>query len=172
VQRLSFLVFLLIIFQVQGQDPDLDNAQLVDFKATHSTRGISIEWVIGKGTFCFGAELQHSTAPSDLNSWVTIYELDGVCGDQTFDISYNFLHEKPFEGDSNSYRLILGTIPTKPINLFVPIQPDELFHFGPNPANDFLNVYIDNFTGESVIISLLTLSGNEVMRLETQGFYM
>jgi|GEM_PF-5685129 len=103
IKKLSILTILLALIplgsRAQGH-PDLSR-----FSATLVPGGVYLEWTIIAGQTCVGIDIMRLGEDGE---FVTIGEIEGVCGEVETPESFSFLDTRPMQGEVNEYKLRLG----------------------------------------------------------------
>ena len=120
---------------------------------------IAVSFTLGKGEFCYGAQLLRTTDTTDLRRLEKVGEITGVCGSQDFEASYTLFDESPYLNQPTFYRLMLGDFPSD----FITVQLNEFGENGlsiyPNPADNYLQFFLDNQKQQPWHIEIFNLNG-------------
>jgi hypothetical protein len=154
VKQTLIFIQLFTVLLVFGQS----RTQLSRFNVNELSGKVTINWTLAKGSTCFGIEVQHTTDTSDLKPKV-IHKIGGVCGDQNFEVSYNYTHLSPVPNQRNYYRLVLGTTPTEYESVYYQDFQNRRTYISPNPAKGQTEIKFDNEKSKQVTVSLINLNG-------------
>lgn len=140
MKKLLTILFSALSFSGIGQ-----NIELVDFTVNQNEGGNFISWTIGRGNFCDGSVVERTSDTNMVGSYENIHEIFGVCGDQNFDATYDFLDNSPLIG-LNFYRIKLGdTDQSEWIAVYVYDFQHQGYVAGPNPAEDVYVIKFPNY---------------------------
>ncbi len=126
------------------------------FTATLHNKSVLLNWFVGNETNLRRYEAEHST---DNRIFASI-------GSQNANnsASYNLVHVTPADGN-NYYRIkLIGTdgaityTPSRKVNL----SSNSSVTIHPNPAKDFINIYLDENNRQAVTISVMAADGKVV----------
>ncbi|MDR9399097.1 MAG: T9SS type A sorting domain-containing protein [Salibacter sp.] len=147
------IIQFLLVLLANGQS----RTQLSRFNVNELSGKVTINWTLSKGSTCFGIEVQHTTDTSDLKPKV-IHKIGGVCGDQNFEVSYNYTHLSPVPNQRNYYRLVLGTTPTEYESVYYQDFHNRKTYISPNPAKGQTEIKFDNEKSKQVSVKLISLN--------------
>jgi len=137
---------------------------LTEFKANVAEDRVGVSFTLGKGSFCYGAQLERAVDTLNENNFQEIGEITGVCGSQDFEATYTLWDENPVPNRTVYYRVITGFIPTG----FIPVTYNEFgssaHRLGPNPWTEQTVVTLSNEQRRPVSVELYRPTGQLVYR--------
>jgi len=160
-----FFLMLSIIFSSLGLAQD-DLIILTEFKANVTADRVGVSFTLGKGSFCYGAQLERAVDTLNEANFQQIGEIAGVCGSQDFEATYTLWDEKPVANRTVYYRVITGFIPTS----FLPVTYNEFgsaaHRLSPNSWIEQTTITLSNEQRRPVSIELYHTTGQFVLRQE------
>jgi len=132
---------------------------VTEVRAQIQSNGVSVSFTLGKGSFCYGAQLQKTLDTTEIELFQNVGEIEGVCGSQDFETTYSLFDASPFRNQTAYYRVITGDIPTHflPIS-FTDYGPDQFLVY-PVPFREYTTVYVSNLKNDPVTIRILDMTG-------------
>lgn len=150
---------------------------LESFTLTRNTDEINANFGIIGGASCVGVELQRSI---DSVNFEVVAFIPGICGGTDRTEFYSISDADPVPNVINLYRLNLGSEGKSGIVgiFYVPLESGIAIY--PNPANDLINILIDNplrknyslsisNTNAQIIFEAFSLNNDEI-RIQTTFF--
>ena len=113
------------------------------FSGSQASQSVLISFTIRGGVTCQGIQIMRSI---DKINYVQVHEIQGVCGNPTFDESYNWTDESPAPNQYNYYKIDLGSLGLSSGVITVKYigYNSDGFHMFPNPCSEACNIYFSN----------------------------
>ena len=131
------------------------------YTLTELEGSIRIDWTIQGGSTCDGQEVERS---NDGFNFAAVHRIDGICGDPSFAIPYNWLDEAPPEFSTVYYRIKLGIDGHSSVKS---VTFDQLTtssqRFFPSPVTDVATLALNLGQGDPVELLILDGSGRIVI---------
>ncbi|RLD25502.1 MAG: hypothetical protein DRI54_04730 [Bacteroidetes bacterium] len=149
---LSILLFIGVSFHGVSQEHEI----LSYFFGLIKDDQIILKWGIIGGNTCNGILINHSI--DDVN-YTQVGEIPGICGSQTTELPYTFIHDSPVSGQKNYYKLELGLQGSStPLIITFYNTSENGYLLFPNPGNDLLQIVVTG-NGEPVELIYSDVSG-------------
>lgn len=135
VITMRFLFFLFFL----GVQMSFVSGQIYEnFKLQRVNDNVYISWNIKKGISCNGIEIQRST---DSVKYHKIHDIQGICGDPTQKVFYNYTDTSAVINQRNYYRLKLGAIDLSEVKTIdLPEKNGQSITIFPNPTKGELQI--------------------------------
>lgn len=138
MKKYLLVIFSIIAFTCGAQ-------RINDLNLFFAGNGVTVKFIISKGTLCNGYTILHSLDSINFN---TIYNFPGVCGNTSNDESISYFHAAPEVNKNNYYKIELIPIEVSVIKkIFVFAASDLEAVLYPNPHtsySDLLDLRIFN----------------------------
>jgi hypothetical protein len=138
MKKLLLFIFGCIAFAGSAQ-------RINDLNLFFAGNGVTVKFIISKGTSCNGYNILHSIDSINFN---TIYNFPGICGNTSNDESISYFHASPKINNNNYYKIELIPIEVSVIKkIFVFAASDLEAFLYPNPHtsySDLLDLRIFN----------------------------
>lgn len=151
----AFLItcFLFLAAQMNAQSDTI----LSKFNANVIGEKVLLSWRIKAGNTCNGIEVYRST---DSVNYTWIGNVEGICGNLSFPVDYEFFDESPVPNAINYYKLNLGNNGFSRVASTWYFDLSERDHLlSPNPVMEFATLRFKNDSGLKVDLKVFDLSG-------------
>ena len=140
----------------------------VYFSAQQASNDVLISFTIRGGVTCQGVQVMRS---SDNINFVSIYDIQGVCGNLSFDETYNWTDATPHQNQNNYYRVDLGSLGISSDIITVPFikYNGSGYHMFPNPCKNDCRIYFSNANHAPHQYIIFDGTGSVVYSGETDG---
>ena len=141
--RYLYLILLVFVLPSTSSGSGSSDTLFTFFSGTQASQSVLISFTIRGGVTCQGIQIMRST---DRVNYVQVYEIQGVCGNPTFDESYNWTDESPVPNQYNYYRIDLGSLGLSSDIITVKYigYNNDGFHMFPNPCSNSCKIYFSN----------------------------
>ena len=124
-------------------------------------QSILIRWEIEGGNTCNGIEIYRST---DNVQFELIHSIDGICGNVSTPVAYQYEDENPVSNQTNYYRIKLGLgDPSRSVSLFFIELNTEGYYLYPNPTEGQVKIYFKNENGEFANLLMMNSTGQTII---------
>jgi len=162
-QALLILLFLNLFHDVNAQSDTL----LSKFNANVVGEKVLLAWRIKAGNTCDGIEVYRST---DTVNFLLLGNVEGICGNLSFPVDYEYFDESPVPNSLNFYRLNLGGNGfSHVISIWYFDFSEKDYFISPNPVRERATLRFKNDSGLEVNLFVYDLIGNEYLRLKTNS---
>lgn len=156
-----FTLFLLLSFR-PGFAQD---AFVTAFTAQQNGSSIKLIFTIAKGKTCNGIDIQRSA--NSIN-FETIGDIQGVCGSNDIETSYEFTDEHPLPNKTNYYRLVIPLIGNSEIiSLRFSDFSNTSFYIYPNPCHYKFTIEFENSKHKEYTFLLIDGLGHDCIIAKT-----
>ncbi|MBL0126426.1 MAG: T9SS type A sorting domain-containing protein [Flavobacteriales bacterium] len=122
---------------------------------------IRIDWTMHGGSTCNGQDVERS---SDGVTFVAVHRIEGICGDPSFSVPFNWLDEAPPEFSTVFYRIKLGFDGYSSVKSVTFAQlTTSLQRFFPSPVRDQATLALNAGSGDLVDLRIVDASGRLVI---------
>jgi len=145
-----------------AQNPAVSNFSGVQYKDS-----VLLSFVMNKGYSCNGINIERS---EDSLNFYLIGDIQGVCGNPDFEVSFLFVDKSPLQNADNFYRLDFGNLGNSEI---IKIRFTKFniagYLFFPNPCNGNCSLYFENPKNSEVEFLLFHFSGKLIEHKKQRG---
>jgi hypothetical protein len=161
VNFLKLIILLISFLRLSCLLAQTGSISLDYFNINEYNGDVYIDITLSKGNTCNGIIIQRSL---DTTNFEEITHLEGVCGNTSFPISYNFLDENPILNQISYYRVQFGNNSYSEIIeiLIIDNQVSE-YQLRPHPANGETTLYFNNQPGVNYELMLFSIDGTKVL---------
>lgn len=160
-KQLFLLLLFLFPIVIKAQD-SLFNYILADITEDND---VLVRFELKSGNICTGITIERST---DGIQFSTVGNIQGVCGNSSVAVAYQFLDESPVLNSVNYYRIIPGLAsPTRPVSVFVVDFNTNGYFLYPNPAENQLKIFFKNTNNEEAHLFLINSTGQILLSDQT-----
>jgi len=153
---ISFIVFLTPL-ALHAQVEDL----LESFSLTQNENTVVINFAIRGGASCNGVTVERRLSADSF--YVDAAAISGVCGGSEFTEHYTLVDEAPLFGETNIYRLVLGTQGFSEEKSLTVIELLNDYKIYPQPAREEIFIAFNNPNEEEVSLSVYALDGKTII---------
>ncbi|HQV52626.1 MAG: T9SS type A sorting domain-containing protein [Flavobacteriales bacterium] len=134
---------------------------------TELTGGIRVDWTIQGGSTCNGQAVERS---ADGINFTEVHHIEGICGDPTNAVAYQWFDESPPELSTVFYRIQLGFEGYSSVRSveYEQIESSDQ-RFYPSPMNDVATLLLKVPFGTVVDLTIWNSSGQLVHQQTTNG---
>lgn len=126
---------------------------------------VLVRFELKSGNICTGITIERSTDGINFSSAGII---QGVCGNSSVAVAYQFLDENPVLNSFNYYRIIPGlATPTRPVSVFVVDFNTNGYYLYPNPVENQVKIFFKNTSNEEANLYLINSSGQILLSDQT-----
>ena len=140
--------------------PSITHAQTVAlerFAAQRFGASVLVDWTLAKGFKCADMELWHGTDSTDL---AKIYTLYGICGFDSVEGSYDYVHFNINKTTYDCYQLRIKNTGNSNV---ICIENYPISGYKIISSTDYVLLEIDNFNSQMVSFYLYNAKGSQVM---------
>jgi hypothetical protein len=135
------------------------------FSANVIGEKVYLTWTVKAGYTCNGIEVYRAT---DSLNFTWIGSQEGVCGNISFPVDYEFIDAKPTANKQNFYRLNLGGNGlSEVVSVWYYDLSDQKYLVTPSPISDLSYLRFKNDFGLTVKLSVYGLNGKVCYTTET-----
>ncbi len=145
------------VFAVAQEHPYIASYELTPFDGA-----IRVQWVMHGGNTCDGLEVERST---DGVLFTTVHRIQGICGDPTVAVPFEWLDEAPPEFSVLHYRIKMGFTGFSSVKsvVFTQLTTSEQ-RFFPSPTNGTATLLLNLPQGAPIDLVVLDHAGRVVLQ--------